>query len=61
MEVDQLDLEAYVSSRLGTNHGTTETSFTPAVPPWTLEPSWMDEAIAATWPAVLAEVDTFPL
>ena len=50
LEADQLELEAYVTARLGIDRDD-DVSVSP------VEPDWMDEAISATWPVVLAEAE----
>lgn len=53
LEADQLELEAYVNAKLGVGDDRHDVDSVAA------EPDWMDDAIAGTWPAVLAEADTF--
>ena len=46
LEAEQLDLEAYMNTRLGLADSEPE------------EPAWVAEALAASWPRTLAEAAT---
>jgi hypothetical protein len=52
LEVDQHELQALVSARLG---GTTRAGQSDVE--WPVEPPWVREALEASWPRVMAMVD----